>query len=656
MEVAMEIAGDDPNAIQKYIEERRSGKSHADALTAATRTKTTAQPRKGAKAETKTSKDRPLGGESGKGLVKKGTSAPMTANMKDRQEGLALAKKAWKQLSSQLGSQWNTMSYSEKAELVLRVIPDVSGEVAVGVVEGVGSRATQGRGGEDAKAVIIAWGEKHGVKQSGSVIGVGVKSSVQKEGTKTTARRGSKGSTKTTATTEKVPARTTREGREDVIGSRVAAVVKDTTERVGGVTTALQAKRQAPTWSIKDERGGAPEGGKLQTIKVSVPSQTIPVKNNLGDTVMKTTYKTIEVQAYMKDGKVYVLPEAGDWTLVDKDEFKAGIRAGYNPADGDPNRVGRPGTKPGRDGRAPIAKPSKEADPSKETFDILSVVGRQTNTEFTDATLMDAYERVYTQYLEKNREYADGLAAAGKSPEEVAAAMKGRGAPSVRDVAQAIGFDSESRAHLATVRRVRKQFKAERIRARIARNEAKGKKPARNRKRTTLEDTGDQQRERFIASEDKRARKRAVPRAKPADITPILSPEEGTQIGRSVITGSEMPNLTDPGVIAKRRKKNKELQDAVPTQMVEPTKIREAILANFPDSEVGKKEARALRKIKELRDLGFSKEEVTKRITERKIKNASARVRKVAKGLGLLNVAAMTAQALSYIGDKKRND
>jgi hypothetical protein len=656
MEVAMEIAGDDPNAIQKYIESRRAGKSHAEALTEAGRTKTTKEPRKRAKAEGPTDKGRQLGGESGKGVIKKGTTAPMTANMKERAEGLAIAKKAWKMLSSQMGGSWNSLSYAEKAELVLRVIPDVSGEVAVGVVEGVGSRATQGRGGEDAKEVIIAWGEKHGVKQSGSVIGVGVKASVQKEGTKAAARRGSKGSTKTTATTEKVPARTTREGREDVIASRVGSVVKDVTERVGGVTTSLRAKRQAPTWSIKDERGGPPEGGKVKTITVSVPSQTIPTKNAVGDTVIKTIYKTINVEAYTKDGKVYVLPSSGDWKLIDVDEFKAGIRAGYNPADGNPEVIGNPGTKPGRDGRAPIAKPSKEADPAKETFDVLSAVGKRGNTEFTDAVLMDAYEKVYTQYLEKNKEYADSLVAAGKNPEEVAAAMKGRGAPSVRDVAEAIGFDSESRAHLATVRRVRNQFKAERRRATAARNVAKGKKPARNRRKVQMEGTADEQRERFIASEDRRARKRTIPRAKPADTTPILSREEGTEIGRAVIAGTEMPNLTDPGVIAKRRKKNKELRDAVPTQMVEPSKIREAILANFPESEQGKKEARALRKIKELRDLGFPKEEIQKRVQERKIPNVSARVRKVAKGLGLLNVAAMTAQALSFVGDKKRND
>lgn len=656
LEVALGVGGEDDTALTSYLKSRESGVPHAVALESATRS--AGAPRKKAKAATKTDKNRKLGGESGKGVIKPATTAPMTANMKGRAEGLKLAKKAWTQLSDAMGAQWRNMTYAEKATMALSVIPSVSGETAVGVVEGIGSRATQGRGGDDAREVITAWGEKHGVKQSGSVIGIGVKASTQKEGTSTAARRGSKGTTgQAVVSTEKIATRTVREGREDVISSRVRTAVAEAQGAQEGMSSRLSAKREQPTWSLeKDERGAPPEGAVPKTIKVQVLSQTIPTKNNLGDATTKQIYKTIEIQVMTKNGKVYVLPPTGDWKLIEKDEFKRSIRDGYNAAEGSPERIGKRGKKPGDRGRAPIAKPSAEKDPTRERFDVMSVVGGRKNTEFTDAVLMDAYEQVYKQYAEINKAEADRLKAAGKSKEEVGAAMKGRGAPSVADVAEAIGFDSAIRDQKFTIRRVAKKFKTEKIRSRILRNVAEGKTPPKNRRRVELDDTAEAQRERFLAAEDKRARRSAVPRAKPAGKTPIISTYTGTKIGKAVIAGEKIPLLESPKVIAKRRKQNRELQEAVPTQMVEPTKIREAIMANFPESAVGKKEARALRKISELRQLGFSKAEVLKRVQEKKIPNASARVRKVAKGLGLLNVAAMTAQALSFIGDKKRND
>lgn len=656
LEVALGVAGEDDNALTSYLKSREAGVPHAVALESATRS--AGAPRKKAKAATKTDKNRKLGGESGKGVIKPATTAPMTANMKGRAVGLKLAKKAWGALSDQMGAQWRNMTYAEKATMALSVIPSVSGETAVGVVEGIGSRATQGRGGDEARDVIAAWGEKHGVKQAGSVIGIGVKASTQKEGTATAARRGSKGTTgNATATTEKIATRTIREGQEDVIASRVRTAVDEAKSAQEGMSSRLSAKREKPAWSLeKDERGGPPEGAVPKTIKVQVLDTVVPTKNNLGDATVREVYKTIEIQVMTKNGKVYVLPPAGDWKLIDKDEFKRSIRKGYNAADGSPERVGKRTKKPGQAGPAPIAKPLAEKDPTRQQFDVMSVVGGRKNTEFTDAVLMDAYEQVYKQYATVNKAEAERLKNAGKSKEEIGAAMKGRGAPSVSDVAEAIGFDSSIRDQKFTIRRVAKKFKTEKIRARIIRNVAEGKTPPKNRRKIQLEDSGDAQRERFIAAEDKRARRSAVPRAKPAGKTPIISSYTGAKIGKAVIKGEKIPLLESPKVIAKRRKANAELQAAVPTQTVEPSKIREAILAHFPTTEVGKREGRALRKISELHKLGFSKSEIQKRVVEKKIPNVSARVRKVAKGLGLLNIAAMTAQALSHVGDKKRND
>lgn len=571
----------------------------------------------------------------GQGKVKGNSIKGATARAKTRNEGEAIAKAAWKSVSTANAESWKSLSFADKARLALKVIPaSVNGEVAAGVVRAISTRATGGQGADAATKVIADWASDKGVGDpSGEMT---TAKSNGRQGSKARSRRSGRGNTGQTEPSGKIPTAALKNK------TTAAAQLDAATERLSGIA----ASALKPDSRISNVTGEPPIGSgiprKAKAAKISIvvetkSAKTGAIKGSTGEIDPQTKRETKEVYVWERKGSYYVY-DASRRKYIKYD--KKGAIAALSTLENEPTNTVKP--------KKPATSPAKMEFPGK--MELLSEVGRVTNKEFTESTLREAYSKVKEKFKEANKKFVDKMTASGATQEQINAAMKGRGAPSVPEVAAALGFTPNTKEEWALIRAVQRTNKMEnreRAAARRAEKPATGKKP----RRTSLRNTGEQQREAFIASEDRRVRNRAVPKAKPAEIKSVFTKAGAEAMAKAVVAGKKVPDSAIPSGkrVKKVRGENFQAKIAVPrVKREKPFSIRDSALSQLTSKE----DKRSFRAIEDLHKSGFKPTRVRELLAGNK--RITPNARRVAKGLGYMNIATIALGLLDSFNEKKK--
>jgi len=691
---------DVPEWRSRYDKYRASGMSYARSVEAASRAATSKGAGGAAGTIAPTGKARPPkragdkpvvagGGEKGQGIVKRNDMKGATKKAKTRDQGEFIVKRAWRAAAETTGDTWKTLTYRQKVQLVLKGIPSkINGEVAIGIVRGLTSRATGGRGGGDAAAEIAAWAKDKGVKSPQGEITVA--KTAGREGRKMRSRRGGKGSegvqkpmgkevknavadvvvTRTADTIRRLKSET--ESRTQELGWREGAsdpaVQKRVEELVAADTSNKSEKKKynrALAAALREAKPGVsqprservPKKAVYKKLTFQVPVGSKKGTNKVGDQITISIIKPKTLNIPTIDGKPIVFtnkivkggaltdkvsPKGRRWVKINMSSYAESLTSGGSPSTPDTRQYG----KPKKEG---LQKPSKREFKGK--MESLSEFGRIGNKEFTEDALLDAYKQIWSKAREENKAAKAKLIAEGASPEKIKEFMRGRGAPSVREVAEAIGFEPNTREELALVRRVGKRIKREGIRREIIRRERRPAKPIKGSKKKFLKDTTEQQRKAFLEAEDRRERKRQTPKAEPAKREKVLTETQAKLIGEAAVKGKAIPESAIPSTkeVARIRRVNKMREDAVPKKRVDkPFSIRDAALKDLTDP----RDRRAFKTIERLSEKGFTKSQV--RDILKGNRNITPAARKVAKGLGMVNIATLALNFLDNLDKKKK--
>lgn len=682
----------DPAWRERYNKLRAAGKTYAVAVETATRKSegfgpSTVTP-EGKRRTPKRVGEKPViagGGEGGQGKVKRNDLRGATKKAKTRAQGELLVKRVWREATAQAGDSWKTLTYAQKAKIVLDSIPKaIDGEMAIGIVRGLTSRTTGGRGSDDAAKVISSWASERGVRSPSAEITTA--KTAGRGGRKLRARRQGKGS-------EGISEPVSKRGRDMIEGesrTRVSETLASVTKQQQGTTQEAnwkegesdpsvqkrvnelmaadtsnksrkkkynralsQALRESRPDRDTTPRGGMPKNVVFKTDVFNVPVGSKKSKDGLGDPItiiitedQKRTFPTV-------GGKpiVYTNKEVDRAGLLTDKVSKSGLRWVkvsfkhlFNQIEGGLDVGATYGFKEKKQKRIPSAKTE-----FKQKMGVLSKQGETGNRNFTEAALMDAYMAAYEKSQKERNALRDKLRAEGKGKEAIKKALGKLGSPTVREVAEAMGFEPSDRDQFALVRRVRSRIRREKLRTKYA--DKPEPAPTKGR-RTVLRDTGDEQRARYIAAEDRKERKRQTPKAEPAKRVKIMSDEAATRVAKAVVKGEKPSEADLPSArqIRKAQRINREREMAVPKKKVErPFSIRDAALADLKDP----KERKAFRTIERLHEAGFKKTQITKMI--KGDKRMTPAVRKVAKGLGMINIATMALNFLDTLDNKKKN-
>lgn len=670
---------DVPEWRSRYDKYRASGMSYARSVEAASRAATSKGAGGAAGTIAPTGKARPPkragdkpvvagGGEKGQGIVKRNDMKGATRKAKTRDQGEFIVKKAWKAATAASGETWKTLTPRQKVQLVLKGIPSkINGEVAIGIVRGLTTRATGTRGGSDAAAEIATWAKDKGVTSPAGEITVAKTAS--REGRKMRSRRGGKGSTGV----QKPMGKDVKNAVADVVVTRTGDTVRRLKSQVENLTQDIGWREgesdpavQKRVKEIMDAdtsgksrkkkynralaavlREAKPDKG-VNTPKTPAFSRyrtiAIPVKKTYtgsedprtGSIRSLTRETTKKIRVPMVGDKIAVYNErAARWDLLTVKEFRERAASSDIPEAKDSS------------GKPP--KPAKREFKGK--MDLLSKVGEVGNKEFTEASLTDAYMQIREKFIAKNKEAKAKLVAEGASPEKIKEFMRGRGAPSVREVAESLGFEPSTKEEFGLIRRVSRTIKREGRRKEVLRREASKPRKIKGSTRKVLPDTTEKQREAFIKAEDTRVRKREIPKAAPAERTKVLTKSQSDAIGKAVVKGEAVPEsaIPAPKEVARIRRVNRLKEDAVPKKIAEkPYSIRDAALQHLVDP----KDRKAFRMIEDLNRKGYSKTQVRDLLSgNRKITPAA---RKVAKGLGMINIATLALSLLDNLDNKKK--
>jgi len=605
------------------------------------------------------------GGEGGQGKVTRNDMKGATKKAKTRNQGELLVKRVWREATAQAGDSWKSLTYAQKAKIVLDAIPKaIDGEIAIGVVRGLTSRTTGGRGSDDAAKVISSWASGRGVRSPSAEITTA--KTTGRKGRELRARRQGKGS-------EGISEPVSKKGREMIEGESKSRV----SETLAAVTKQQQETSQEINWKEGESDPGVQKRVKelmdadssnksrkkkynralAQALREAKPGKgvdtpktpafsryrtiAIPVTkiysgkedSATGLTKPEKRETTRKIRVPMIGDKVAVYNKrTANWDLMTIKEFRARAASSDIPDAKDPS------------GKPP--KPSKREAVGK--MEELSRRGTRGNQAFTEAALMDAYMAAYEKSQKERNAVRDKLRAEGKGKEAIKKALGKLGSPTVREVAEAIGFEPSDRDQFVLVRRVRSRIRREKLRTRMA---DKPEPTAKKGKRTVLRNTGDEQRARYIAAEDRKERNRQTPKAPPAKRDKIMSEEAATRVAKAVVKGEKPAESDLPSArqIRKVQKVNREREMAVPKKKVErPFSIRDAALADLKDP----KERKAFREIERLHEAGFKKTQITRMI--KSDKRITPAVRKVAKSFGMINVAALALNFLDTLDNKKK--